>query len=232
MTSAPHKATPKGMDIGGIEVQVDLPTGRYGIVVARGCTVAESSGELAAAIEAAVAAAKTREGTEVTTKAVRDLFRHGKYKPTGRGKPASEYLVKAALQDRFPLINNLVDINNLISLETLLPISLVDLGRAATSQFVLRHGREGESYVFNRADQVIGLQDLIVVSRLPEDAPCANAVKDSMATKLTEDAKDVMAVLYAPEGLAEDLDAATARFAALLEQWGGAETTHHAVLSA
>lgn len=219
------------MDIGGIEVQVDLPTGRYGIVVARGCAVAPSSGALAEALDAAIAAAKAREGTEATTKAVRDLFRHGKYKPTGRGKPASEYLVKAALQDKFPRINNLVDINNLISLETLIPISLVDLGRAKTSQFVLRHGREGEEYVFNRADQVIGLHDLIVVSRLPEDAPCANAVKDSMATKLTDEAEDVMAVLYAPDGLAEEVCSATARFAELLERWGGARRADFAVLA-
>lgn len=220
------------MDIGGIDVQVDLPTGRYGVVVARGCEVRASDGALAEALEAAIGAAKAREGTEATTKAVRDLFRHGKYKPTGRGKPASEYLVKAALQDRFPRINNLVDINNLISLETLLPISLVDLGRAQTAQFVLRHGRTDESYVFNSADQVIGLEDLIVVSRLPEDAPCANAVKDSMATKLTEDAKDVMAVLYAPDGLEAEVTAATARFAELLATWGGAERVAHAVLAA
>ncbi len=33
---------------------------------------------------------------EETRRAVRDLLRHGGYKPTGRGKPASEYLVRAA----------------------------------------------------------------------------------------------------------------------------------------
>ncbi len=32
--------------------------------------------------------------------AVRDLLRHGGYKPTGRGKPASEYLIRAAEGDR------------------------------------------------------------------------------------------------------------------------------------
>ncbi|CAN0561688.1 unnamed protein product, partial [Laminaria digitata] len=159
-------------------MQVLLPTGRYGVVVARGCTVAPSSGALEAALVQATEAEKTRPDRQELTRTVRDLFRHGKYKPTGRGKPASEYLVKAACEDRFPRINNLVDINNLISLESGLPISLVDLGRAGTSQFSLRHGREGESYVFNAGGQVIGLQDLIVVARLPADEACANAVKD------------------------------------------------------
>jgi len=219
------------MDIGGIDVQVSLPKGRYGIVIGRGCAVAPSSGELAEALDGAIAAAKAREGAEATTKVVRDLFRNGKYKPTGRGKPASEYLFKAAQDDRFPRINNLVDINNLISLETLIPISLVDLGRAATTQFILRLGRAEERFVFNAAGQVIDVQDLIVVARLPADEACANAVKDSMATKLTDEAEDVMAVLYAPDALEAEVTAAVSRFAALLERWGGAKQTHHAVLS-
>jgi len=218
------------MNVGGVQMQVLLPTGRYGVVVARGCTVAPSSGPLEAALVQATEAEKTRPDRQELTRTVRDLFRHGKYKPTGRGKPASEYLVKAACEDRFPRINNLVDINNLISLQSGLPISLVDLGRAGTSQFSLRHGREGESYVFNAGGQVIGLQDLIVVARLPEDEACANAVKDSMATKLTDDAKDVMAVLYAPEALQAQLEAATQRFAELLVQWGGASAVDHGIM--
>lgn len=212
-------------------MQVRLPTGRYGVVVARGCDLGRPAPELDAALEAAIAAAVARQDVEATTKVVRDLFRHGKYKPTGRGKPASEYLLKAARNGTFPRINTVVDINNLISLETMLPISVVDLVRAQTTQFTLRHGNEGESYVFNKADQVIGLEDLIVVSRLPEDAPCANAVKDSMATKLQEDAKDVMAVLYAPDALEGEVTAATARFADHLRDWAGATEVASAVLS-
>lgn len=218
------------MNVGGVQMQVLLPTGRFGVVVARGCAVAPSSGALEAALVEATEAEKTREDRQELTRTVRDLFRHGKYKPTGRGKPASEYLVKAACEDRFPRINNLVDINNLISLESGLPISLVDLGRAGTSQFSLRHGREGESYVFNAGGQVIGLQDLIVVARLPQDEACANAVKDSMATKLTDEAQDVMAVLYAPEALEAELASATQRFAELLERWGGASAVDHRIM--
>ena len=35
------------------------------------------------------------ERSEEVRVATRDLLRHGGYKPTGRGKPASEYLVRA-----------------------------------------------------------------------------------------------------------------------------------------
>ncbi len=220
------------MIIGGVQMQLQLPTGQYGIVVARGCRTEASTGALEQALAEACEAAKTRSGVDETIKLVRDLFRHGKYKPTGRGKPASEYLIKAAREDRFPRINNLVDINNLISLQTLLPISLVDLGRAGTSQFVLRHGRAEESYVFNATGQTIGLQDLIVVARMPQDEPCANAVKDSMATKLGAEAQDVMAVLYAPHALRTEVRLATIRFAELLQSWGGAQHVDQAVLEA
>src|SRR4051812_32854911 len=44
--------------------------------------------------------------------AVRALLRHGGYKPSGRGKPASEYLQAAMAEARFPSINPLVDVCN------------------------------------------------------------------------------------------------------------------------
>ena len=66
---------------------------------------------------------------------VRDILRNGSYRPTGRGKPASEYLVRRAReadgsstpQDAFPRINGPVDCCNFISLRYLLPISMWDL---------------------------------------------------------------------------------------------------------
>src|SRR5690606_30133755 len=46
---------------------------------------------------------------ETLRAAVRDMLRHGGYKPTGRGKPASEYLVRAASESRLQSINLAVD---------------------------------------------------------------------------------------------------------------------------
>src|SRR5512141_1732266 len=62
--------------------------------------------------------------------AIRDLLRHGGYKPTGRGKPASEYLVRAAAEGKLTPINAAVDVGNVVSLHAGLPISVVDLDRA------------------------------------------------------------------------------------------------------
>ena len=201
-----------------------------GVVVARGCQPGPATAELEAALDDAIARAKTLSGEETVTRPVRDLLRFGVYKPTGRGKPASEYLLKAARTDAFPRIQGLVDLNNLVSLETLLPISLIDLERAEVKDFTVRRGRAGEAYVFNSVGQRIELQDLLLVARGSADAPCANPVKDSMDTKLGEAPSDVMAVIYSPGALADRLEQAGRRFAEGFRAWGGAASVEVAYL--
>ena len=130
---------------------------------------------------------------------VRRMLRYGNYRPSGRGKPASEFLLRAALAGDFPLVNPPVDVNNAVSLESGLPGSIFDADLSGT-EFLLRRGRPGESYVFNPAGQTIDLEDLLLVCRKATDgwAPCGNPVKDAMTTKIHAQTKNVVAVLYAP----------------------------------
>lgn len=131
--------------------------------------------------------------------AVRQMLRHGNYRPSGRGKPASEFLLRAATGGEFPWVNAPVDVNNAISLESGLPGSIFDAARSGP-RLLLRRGEAGERYVFNRSGQEIDLEDLLVVCRRVEGAwvPCGNPVKDAMSTKISEATTDVVAVLYAP----------------------------------
>ena len=62
---------------------------------------------------------------------VRDMLRVGGFKPTGRSKPASEYLLRAAAEGQLGSINALVDACNVVSLHSGFPMSIVDLDRAA-----------------------------------------------------------------------------------------------------
>src|SRR5204863_6535474 len=62
---------------------------------------------------------------------VRALLRQGGFKPTGRSKPASEYLIKAVSEGKLTPINLAVDVCNIVSLHSGLPSSVVDLDRAA-----------------------------------------------------------------------------------------------------
>lgn len=193
-----------------------------GVVRASSVSLSPAPPELADAVEGAVVRAAERDDTEPVRAAVRDMLRWGKYKPTGRAKPASEYLLGAAREGRFPRINGLVDLNNLVSLETLLPISVVDVARAGTESFLLRRGREGEKYTFNAAGHEIELRDLLLVASSPDDAPCANAVKDSMRTKVHDETTEVVAFIYGPVVLADLVGDAVERFADGVRRWCGA----------
>jgi DNA/RNA-binding domain of Phe-tRNA-synthetase-like protein len=213
-------------------ILLSIPGVALGWVLARGCRTDVSSPSLLEEVRIACAravASADSEGSKTRRSEVRNLLRHGVYKPTGRGKPASEYLLNAALGGDFPMINRLVDINNLVSVETLLPISLVDLERAGTERFEARRGRSGESYVFNPSGQILELEDLLLLARLPEETPCATPVKDSQATKTHAGTQDVLGAIYAPVPLALEAREAARRMAQLMEMhceartaWGGA----------
>ena len=122
-------------------------------------------------------------GSEEVRVAIRDLLRHGGYKPTGRGKPASEYLVRAAAEGKLGPINAAVDVGNAVSLHSGLPFSVVDVDllRAPVRVDV---APEGSRYVFNAAGQEIDLAGLLCL--FDADGPCANAVKDSERTKTSD----------------------------------------------
>jgi len=159
--------------------------------------------------------------------AVRSMLRFGSYKPAGRSKPSSEYLLAAALEGGFPLVNGPVDVNNAVSLEWGYPASIFDMELCGTALF-LRRGLPGESYIFNPSGQSIDLKDLVCVCRAEGTAwvPCGNPVKDAMATKTSESTRSVAALIYAPASESrKDLDAAAERFATLLRSDCGATET-------
>lgn len=117
---------------------------------------------------------------EVTRKAVRDLLRASGFKPTGRSKPAAEYLARAAAEQRLGSINPAVDAGNAVSLHSGLPISVVDLDRLRPPLAVIVAGA-GSAYPFNAAGQVIDVGGLLCLA--DAEGPCANAVKDAQRTK-------------------------------------------------
>lgn len=157
---------------------------------------------------------------EAVRPAVRDLLRHRGYKPTGRGKPASEYLAKAAEAGTLGPINAAVDACNATSLHSGFPISVVDLDRTR-GDLRIDVAPEGASYVFNPAGQEIRLDGLLCL--FDADGPCANAVRDSQRTKTHGGTTRTLSVVWGLDAFRARLDAATAWYRALLHDVG-AET--------
>ncbi len=164
---------------------------------------------------------------------VRKMLRHGKYHASGRGKPASEFLLRAALADSFPLVNEPVDVNNTISLASGLPGSIFDADISGR-HLLIRRGMPGETYVFNNSGQTIDLQDLLLICCRSDDRwePCGNPVKDAMATKIHSGTRNVVAVLYAPIDEPQDIVSHWAdRYAALLSSHCRANTTGFCIVT-
>lgn len=152
---------------------------------------------------------------EPAREAIRALLRHGGYRPTGRGKPSSEYLVRAAGEGALGAINLAVDACNAVSLASGLPISVVDLAHAVPP-FRLGLAPAGASYVFNASGQVIDLSGLLCL--FDAEGPCANAVKDAQRTKTGPATTRTLSVVWACTGLEERLARTTAWYRELLER--------------
>ncbi len=164
---------------------------------------------------------------------VRKMLRYGKYKPSGRSKPASEFLLRAALSESFPLVNSPVDVNNAVSLESGFPGSIFDADISGR-HLLIRRGFPDEEYVFNPSGQTIDLQDLLLVCRKTDAGweACGNPVKDAMITKISADTVNVIAVLYAPnDEPISSVEGWAQRYATILAEYCGAADSGYKVIA-
>jgi DNA/RNA-binding domain of Phe-tRNA-synthetase-like protein len=164
-------------------------------------------------------AAAPLQTDDAVREAVRALLPHGGFKPTGRNKPASEYLLKAVREGLLTPINLAVDACNAVSLHGGLPVSVVDLDLARPP---LRVGLApaGASYVFNAAGQVIDLGGLLCL--FDADGPCGNAVKDAQRTKTGTQTRRTLSLIWGTHALPGRAAQAQQWYRALLTQHGAA----------
>ena len=168
------------------------------------------------------AEAPMRSSDEVRLK-VRDLLRQGGFKPTGRSKPASEYLIKAADKGYLSGINLPVDVCNVVSLHSGLPISVVDVDRTEAPLHI-GLAPKGASYVFNASGQHIDIGGLLCLH--DASGPCANAVKDSQRTKTQAKTTRCLYVIWGTSDLPGRAKRAASWLSTLLEEAGAALHPH------
>ena len=149
--------------------------------------------------------------------AVRNLLRLGGFKPTGRSKPASEYLEKAFQEGYLNPINAAVDVCNAVSLHSGLPISVIDLD-LAQAPYEVKIVPEKVSYVFNPSGQELDLQGLVCF--WDAQGPCGSPVKDSQRTKTHAETRRTLVLIWGSQDIPERVDAAELLYRELLQDCG------------
>lgn len=147
----------------------------------------------------------------------RALLRYGGFKPSGRAKPASEYLVRAIGEGALSPINLAVDACNVVSYHSGFPISVVDLDRAV-APFRVAVAPAGARYVFNASGQEMDLEGLLCL--YDAEGPSANAVKDSQRTKTHDGSTRTLSVIWVHKDHAAQGEVATRWYRDLLEAAG------------
>jgi DNA/RNA-binding domain of Phe-tRNA-synthetase-like protein len=165
----------------------------------------------------ALEAAAPMSSNDSVRDAVRNLLRHGGFKPTGRSKPASEYLLRAVGEGQLTSINVAVDVCNIVSLHSGLPISVVDLDLAA-GPFRVGIAPAGSFYVFNASGQTIDLGGLLCL--FDAEGPCANAVKDAQRTKTGEATRRTLSLIWGTKTLSGRAVRCESWYRRLLEEQG------------
>ena len=183
-----------------IRFSLDHPTLRLAVVSAGPVRCEPSPPDLVERMR--VAAERVRRDPtafpDAVRVAIRDVMRVGGYKPSGRGRPASEFLCAVACEQGLPVVNNLV------SLGTALPISMFDADRLGTP-VVIRFGRPAERYIFNVSGQSMDVSGIPVICSAATDEPVGNAVKDSMLAKVGPETCNILAVVYGSTKLDDGL---------------------------
>lgn len=178
-----------------------IPGVTFGMVTIQGVTVRERDEQLWQQVETLCqqqarefALEKLAEYAQIP--AVRGLQKSFGFDPT-RYRPSSEALLRRVLKGLgLYQINTAVDVNNLCSLEFLLPMCIYDL-RNVAGQIVVRVGEPGEEYpgigrqVFQIAHKVIIADDHGIMG---------STVSDSERTKVTTATTDILLAIYAPGG--------------------------------
>jgi DNA/RNA-binding domain of Phe-tRNA-synthetase-like protein len=205
-----------------MQIKIDLPGVKLGIVEAEGVRVEPSTEELVGLINA-TCERKRGEFTVETlaeaapVRAVRGMFREWGMDPS-KYRPSSEALLRRVVQGKgLYFISNVVDVANLGSVETGWPYGCYDRAKLRPP-IVLRHGAAGESY------ERVGKEMWHLEGRptlADAEGPFGSPISDSTRTMITEATQSALIVIYAPasssdEKLNEAAQAVTERVSQLV----------------
>jgi DNA/RNA-binding domain of Phe-tRNA-synthetase-like protein len=217
-----------------MEIKITLPGVKLGVVEADGASVILVHPDLVKLMDE-VCAHKRAEFTLESlaeaepVRAVRAMFREWGMDPS-KYRPSSEALLRRVVQGKgLYRVLNVVDIGNLGSLETGWPYGCYDRSKI-NPPAALRHGSAGEKY------EGIGKQTWHLEGRpvLADPAgPFGSPISDSTRSMITESAKEIMIVIYAPARVADaSLNLAMKRLKERLAQFATASEVRSEICTA
>src|SRR6266568_9136554 len=181
------------------QLKARIPGVTFGMVTINGVTVRESDERLWKQVEM-LGQHRAREfsldrlSENEQIAAVRSLQKLFGFDPA-RYRPSSESLLRRVLKGQgLYQINTAVDVNNLCSLEYLLPMCSYDL-RHVKGQVRVRIGEPGEEYP-GIGRQVFQAENKVIIA--DDSGIMGSTVSDSERTKVTTATTDILLAIYAP----------------------------------
>ncbi|MGA8143064.1 MAG: phenylalanine--tRNA ligase beta subunit-related protein [Candidatus Acidiferrales bacterium] len=207
-----------------MEIRIELPGVKLGVVEADGLRVVPVDLGLAKLMNE-VSERKRSEFTieslaeAPAIRAVRGMFREWGMDPS-KYRPSSEALLRRVVQGKgLYRVANVVDICNLGSIETGWPYGCYDRARIRPP-IALRHGASGETYE-GIGKKMWHLEGRPVLA--DPDGPFGSPISDSTRSMITESAKEILVVIYAPVGDSDfGLAEAMARLGERFSKFAGA----------
>jgi DNA/RNA-binding domain of Phe-tRNA-synthetase-like protein len=214
-----------------IEPRIELPGVKLGVVEADDVRVVLVNEELARQMDE-ICERKRGEFTVESLaeaepiRAVRAMFRDWDMDPS-KYRPSSEALLRRVVQGKgLYRVSNVVDICNIGSIETGWPYGCYDRARIRPP-IALRHGLAGECY------EGIGKKMWHLDGRpvlADSEGPFGSPISDSTRSMITESAREVAIVIYAPLAAADaGVEAAMSKLSERLSQFANARATQSAI---
>ena len=207
-----------------MKIGIRLPGVKLGTVEADGVRVVPVDAGLAERMDE-VCERKRREFTVESlaeadaVRTVRAMFREWDMDPS-KYRPSSEALLRRVVQGKgLYRVSNVVDAGNLSSIEVAWPFGCYDRAKLH-EPIVFRPGMPGESYE-GIGKKMWHLEGRPVLA--DSSGPFGSPISDSTRSMISESARDVLYVIYAPLGAADaSIEVAMARLGERVTQFAGA----------
>ena len=214
-----------------MEIGIELPGVKLGVLEADDLRVVPVDIVLAKLMDE-VCGRKRRDFTLESlaeaqeTRLVRAMFREWDMDPS-KYRPSSEALLRRVVQGKgLYRVSNVVDICNVGSIEVGWPFGCYDRSHIR-APIVFRHGAAGESY------EGIGKKMWHLEGRpilADSDGPFGSPISDSTRSMITESAREILTVIYAPAGAPDaSLEKALTRLGERLTQFASASAIRAAI---